>query len=74
MKLYVEFVNQDSKDYYIDKLKKKDFETSLNIYGTLLIKFDFVSFAENVLTIEKFDTQKEIAIYLKDVSYFEIQK
>lgn len=74
MKLYVEFKNVESRESYIEKLNKKDFNPSLNDYGTLIIEADWILYIGDLKSIQIEKNQKEVLINLDDVDNIEIQK
>lgn len=74
MKLYVEFKRFEVRDNYIEELKKKGFETSINSFGTLLIKIEFMSFNKDLDALSIENKLRTANIKLEDINYFEVQR
>ena len=74
MKLYVEFKEMDARDNYIKELEKKDFKTSINSFGTLLIMIEFMSYNKDLDELQLENKLKMARIKLEDINYFEVQR
>lgn len=74
MKLYVEFKGFEVRDNYIEELEKKGFETSINSFGTLLIKIEFMSFNKDLDALSIENKLRTANIKLEDINYFEVQR